>query len=218
MLKSMGFPAELRRIPGWLDGTGPKVNLTLFGLGLGGVVPWLLGYEYLDPMVLIGISLASVVFVAAAVGNAGQETEPRRIPVTVLAITTAGTAYAMAVILLGVSIVNLKNWYGMLLIPPAVNLFTLPLLPAGLSAFLGAEGIRLARGGHKPRDIGARFRWTVLLLVMAWYLRSYWMPAPLHEWVDGNLVSETVALATVVVAAILASLAALRVRGLRLAL
>ena len=49
----MGLRAEVRRLPEWLDGAGPKVNLTLFGLILGVVLPWAMGFQYLDPMILM---------------------------------------------------------------------------------------------------------------------------------------------------------------------
>ncbi len=217
MLKSMGLRAELRCVPGWLDGAGPKVNLALFGIGLGGAVPWMLGFEFLDPIVLTGISLACVVFVGAVAGNAGQDADPSHVVARVQAIALAGTAYAVTVVLLGLIVVNVRNWHGAMLLPATVNLLTLPLLPAGLSAFLGAEGIRMALRGHKPREIGARFRWTVLLLVMAWYLRGYWMPAAVREWIESYLVSSWVAIATVAIAAILGALAVIRLRKLRLA-
>jgi len=217
MLGNMSFRAELRCIPGWLDGAGPKVNLTLLAAGLGGVAPWLLGFEYLDPIVLVGVSLSSVVLVAAVVGIAGSDAHPSTVSDRVLAIAVSGTVYALIVILCGLAVVNVKNWHGMILLPATVNLATLPLLPAGLSAYLGAEGIRMALRGYRPREIGARFRWSALLLAMAWYLRSSWMPAAVAEVIDSQLTSGTVALATAALALLMAAAAVFRVQALRLA-
>ena len=194
-----------------------KLLRPLFAAGLGGVAPWMLGFEYLDPIFLTGVSLSSVVLVAAVVGIAGSDADPSIVSDRVLAIAVSGTVYALIVILFGLAVVNVKNWHGLILLPATVNLVTLPLLPAGLSAYLGAEGIRMAHRGYRSREIGARFRWGVLLLVMAWYLRSSWMPVTVADVIDSQLTSGTVALATVAIALLTAVAAAFRVRALRLA-
>lgn len=197
----MGYRSEVRRLPEWLDGAGPKVNLTLFAVILGVILPWTMGFQYLDPVILIGVSLACVVFPAAVAGSAGAEVEAQEIPPRVLAIATGGLVYALVVTLAGFATLNLLNWYGHILLPDALSLATLPLLPLSLSAFLGAEGVRLSRIGHRPREIGARFRWSALLLVTAWYFRSYWMPAAVRDAIDTRLTTPAIALATLILSA-----------------
>ena len=132
------------------------------------------------------------------------------------AIAVGGFLYGVLTLALGVAVVNARNWYGTLLAPAAVHVITLPLLPAALAGFVAAESVRLADKGHKPREIGARFRWTVLIVVMAWYFRASWMPRVVSEALDQWLTSRGIAVATAGLSVALAAAAVAQVRRLKM--
>ncbi len=200
----------------WMDGAGAKVNLALFGALLGVVLPWALGLPFLDPLVIVCVSCSAVVFVAAVAGQAGREVNPDTLLPWLLVITAWGGFYGTLVVAAGIVTVNVLNWHGTILVPGALTSITTPLLPVAMSAFFTAEGFHLARKGHKPEEIGARFRWGVLILVMGAYFRHSLLPTVATEWLARRSTTPGIAMGVVLLSLALAGLAARRLRNLRL--
>lgn len=211
----MALGEEIRRLPEWLEGSGPKVNLVLFALMLGVLLPLVMGLGYLDPVIITGVSCVSVVFVAAAGGPAAKGLGNESLAGRILALTAGGAVYGLLVVVLGVGVINLQRWYGAPIIPGTATWATLPLLPASLSVFLAIASVRMTRRGHRPREIGTRFRWTVLLLVLAWTARGLWMPGVMREAIESRITTAALALTVVVVSAALGIFAAVGYRKLR---
>ncbi len=131
---------------------------------------------------IVAVTFSAVVFVAAVVGQAGRDVNPQTLLPRLIAIAAGGALYGTVIVVAGVATVNILNWHGDVLAPGVFTCVTVPLLSGSLSAFLAAEGFHLAQTGYKAREIGARFRWATLILVMALYFRHSWMPTAATEW------------------------------------
>ena len=149
-------------------------------LAFGILLPWYKGFAFLDPRILLAYALLALLFVAPAsaesaaafAGNQAGEQAPDQGPGSVLRrillLVAYGWGMAVVILLTALVTVNLSNWRGSLITPPAsflsaALLFSLTgsLAVAALSAVLAW---RFSAGGIKSI---LRFVFLGLLLALA---------------------------------------------------
>lgn len=121
------------------------LTVLLFGVW----VPWMKGFDFLDPVLLLCYFCLGVLFVAPLAGGALSADSSQRAPraglLKIAAIAGYGSGVSMLLLASGILTVNLTNWHGRLLLPSPrllgsglVLSLAACLAMAALSAVLGA--------------------------------------------------------------------------------
>lgn len=209
---------EVRRLPEWAGSAGARVNQTLFVLLLGVYLPFRMGIEFLDPLVIVPFAFASLVFVSGAAAEAfGSAVLPE--PATaaslrprMIALSLGGGLYAWSILISGVVVVNIGNWYGFPLLPPALTSWTAPLLSLGLSAFGAATALLLFTHHYSVKDVRSRLRGGLFLFLLVWLFHSWLVPIALREKIAPYLTTDKIAAFTFALAVLLLLLSEHRLR------
>jgi hypothetical protein len=144
-------------------------------LAFGILVPWYKSFAFLDPRILLAYGLLAVLFVAPASADsaaayapkASGHTQTDRLR-TIALVVAYGWGMAVVIIITALATLNLSNWRGTLLVPPArfisaVLVFSLAasFAVATLSSVLA---LRFSASGIKTI---LRFSFLALLLALA---------------------------------------------------
>ena len=149
---------------------GSKINLVLLTALAGGYVPWKMGIEFLDPLVVVPFALVSLMPVSAALP-----------PRSLVRTGSLGMGYALLVLGLGVVLVNAGFWHGQLLLPPWPAVFAAALLAFSASFFAGAAALAMLGNNYTAAEAGRRIRLVLLVLLAAWLFRGTLVPTGLRE-------------------------------------
>ncbi len=153
--------------------TAGKVNLSLVAAAAGAYLPWKMGLIFLDPLVIIPYAVLSLFCASAMLPMA-----PRRVGL-------AGAGYAALLIGLGIGMVNAGFWHGTLLLPAPLALLAALVLAFSVCLFAGAWALRYISKNNTAQEAAQRVRWTALLLILFWTLRSSVLPSSVRELVAG---------------------------------
>ena len=151
------------------------ILFTVFVFGI--LVPWYKGFTFLDPRILLAYALLALLFVApasaesaASYASKGQGEAPSagRVLGRISLVVGYGWGIAVVILITGLVTLNLANWRGTLIAPPAAFFFavvTFSLTASFLVATLsGVLAWRFSPTGIKTI---LRFGFLALLLVMA---------------------------------------------------
>jgi len=145
-------------------------------LAFGILVPWYKGFTFLDPRILMAYALLALLFVApasaeSAAAHASKQSGERRtreVLGRVAVVVAYGWGVAVVILITALVTLNLANWRGGLIAPPAS--FLSAVLAFSLTASFavatlsGVLARRFAAGGIKAI---LRFGFLGLLLVLA---------------------------------------------------
>lgn len=180
--------AELRRLPRWTGSTGSRVNLVLLVLLLGGYLPWRMGFEFLDALVLMPYAFTSLMFISVA---AAEALAPEEIPSgecrgelrrRVWATAAGGLCYSGAILALGLVAVNLGTLPA-LVAPPFLTMISYAALSLAVAAFAAASAALMVAHHDTAADVRSRIRGILLLLLGVWLFRGWLIPVGLREQV-----------------------------------
>lgn len=178
--------AELRCLPQWTGSTGSRVNLVLLVLLLGGYLPWRMGFEFLDALVLMPYAFTSLMFVSVA---AAEALGPEQIPAEeqraglrrrIWAVAVGGLCYSGAILALGLAAVNLGT-FPALVTPPLLTVVCYVALSLGVATFAAASAALMVAHHDTAGDVRSRIRGILLVLLGLWLFRGWLIPAGLRE-------------------------------------
>jgi hypothetical protein len=180
---------RMRHIATWLGGASGAVIHALLVAFLGVYLPWRLGLDLLDPLVVIPYWCTSLLFVAGATAEAFSPEVPAGVArrQMLATVTMYGFAYGTLISTLALLTVNVSNWHGRVLLPAGAVLWTAPLLSLSASACMAAIGARLAAEGHTAQSVKSLLRgtlWGIALLLIAGPSLA---PAAVREWIGPHL-------------------------------
>lgn len=177
---------ELRALPRRMGGAS-GVLIWLFGVGvLGVLLPWQLGFGFLDARVLLAYAMAPLLFVAPVVAESfSGERERNAVPAdpgirrdVLLGKVAAGAihGWGSALVIMAAAFVTVNARYGAesLLLPPGavcLDLAFLALLAALLFASLAAAVAVRARDARSAKR-SLRQGFLLLLVAVIWYARA----------------------------------------------
>lgn len=180
------FRDELAALPRRIGGRSGILMWTFAVVVMGVLLPWQLGYGFLDLRVLLAYAGLALLFAAPVVAESfAGERERNAVPSDpalrrdlLLARTSAGALYGwlspMAMMALGFATVNLHYHPQTLLLPPLVISLDLALL-TGLAALLvsslaAAIGVRARDARRAKRTLRQGFLLSLVALI--WYVRA----------------------------------------------
>src|SRR6202011_3949971 len=97
-------------------------------LAFGIVVPWYKGFTFLDPRILLAYALLALLFVAPASAESaaahaskqsGENRSPARILTRIGLVVAYGWGVSVVILITALVTLNLANWRGTVLAPPA---------------------------------------------------------------------------------------------------
>ena len=164
MLKEL---ANLLRRAG---GPGSLVSHLAVLAAFGVLVPWVKGFEFLDPLILLAYTAIPILFVAPA-STAVFAEPPKGAPAVIsklAAVMLYGWGIGVLVLLCGLATVNIADWYGHLVLPSTKFLIDALLLGFCASLFVASLGALLTStlAPNPARNI-LRLAFLLPLLAMA---------------------------------------------------
>jgi len=145
------------------------ISFIISVLAFGVLVPWWKGFDFFDPLNVLACMSVSLVFVAPVVADTAEgESDRARM---VRAVTFAWVI-AVMVILNGIVIVNVTNWFGHVL-TPSVAILTGGLLFNFLGGtFIATQTVLITRrfGAHTAK-LALRLGFFVLLGAFVYLMR-----------------------------------------------
>jgi hypothetical protein len=115
---------EWRLLPERIGGWGGGALFLAMAAVLGVLVPWQLGFEFLSPNVLLAYGFLAPIlaapFVAAAIAG-DPVSRNRGVAAKVIAAGAYGWTAAAVFLAAGLITVNIKNWRGEPILPPAAT-------------------------------------------------------------------------------------------------
>ncbi len=145
-------------------------------LVFGILVPWYKGFTFLDPRILLAYALLALLFVAPASAESatlaakdpGEAGSAARVLTRIALVVAYGWGLAVVILITALATVNLANWRGTLIAPPAP--FFLALLLFSLTASFAIavlSGVLAKRFSASGIKTILRFGFLGLLLLMA---------------------------------------------------
>jgi len=156
-------------------------------VGFGILVPWWKGLDFLDTPVLLASAAASLVFVAPMLaGSFHREHAGGQI------VRVVGFAWMIAVFILvsGIATVNIGNWLGQLLVPPAGVLFAGLLLNLVGGLFLALVTMEAGLRTGKPAAGVRNSRIGFFTIFAALVFLSRYAPPAMRSRVDEMMTTE----------------------------
>ncbi len=152
--------------------------IVLFGFA----VPWMKGFAFLDPLIIVSYACIGVLFIVPAAAEAASEPSPRS---TVLSKTASLVAYGWSISVLmlisGILAVNFRSWHNQLITPaPRLLLAGLFLGASACLALIGATGLLSEKYGPKVAKSVVRTCFLAFLLLTGGayrYLPDAWRSA-----------------------------------------
>jgi len=179
MTASQVAGTELRRLPRMI-GSAAGILLYLLVLGAFGLmVPARWGFEFLNPMVLAAYGamaglFASPVSVEACFGVRDFPHPARTALIGKIAFVAAyGWVSATLILIVGLITVNIRNWHGQPLLPPAIFLASLFAFSLSIAVFVTSMGAALAVRAPSTRSAKRIMRtaFLVFLLFLVMFVR-----------------------------------------------
>lgn len=151
------------------------ILLTVLAFGI--LVPWYKGFTFLDPRILLAYALLALLFVAPASAESaaayaskepGEAVSLARVLGRIALVVAYGWGVAVVIMITGLVTLNLSNWRGALIAPPA-PFFSAVLVFSLTASFLvatlsGVLALRFSATGIKTI---LRFGFLGVLLVLA---------------------------------------------------
>ena len=159
--------------------------VAVFGFGI--LVPWWKGFEFLDATIILACTSVSLVFVAPAVASSFEREHVGR-----QILRAAGFAWLIAALILinGIATVNIRNWLGQMLLPPAGIAFGGLLLNLIGGIFLGLVTLEAALRTGKPKSGVQNVRVGFFLILATLVFLARFAPPSLRSQFDEMMTSE----------------------------
>lgn len=147
-------------------------TVAIFGV----FVPWLKGFAFLDPLIILCYACLGVVYVAPAAAEAfGRKTASSTksaVLMKMASILAYGWGVSILMLASGILTVNVANWHGRFIGPrPQLLLAAVVLSGAACAAVIAFSGMLAVAYGPKAAKTVLRFAFLLLLLGTAFGYR-----------------------------------------------
>src|SRR4051795_212385 len=123
------------------------VSFLVAVVAFGILVPWWKGFEFLDTTIILASTAVSLVFVAPMLASGFQ---PQHAGGQIVRVVGFAWITALLILVNGIATVNIRNWLGQLLMPPASLLFAALLLNLTGSFFLALVTAEISLRTRNP--------------------------------------------------------------------
>ena len=167
---------------------------------LGCYLPWRLGFEFLDAGVVVVYGCLAALFVAPRITRRlGAERERRVLEVPreppergvlwreVGQAAAGGWGAALLLVGMGLVTVNITQWHGRVLLPPAAVLASVVVWSGSVAVLTSAVGARMALEARSAAEASRALRGRILLLLLAGFLAARLLPGEWREWFDAQM-------------------------------